>query len=62
MGVDYVVTGFDMEVQPLSYPQCSLTFMRVHSIHRCHEQSLAIRTYAINAVGIDVVSVPKQFA
>ena len=50
MGVDYVVIGFDMEVQP----QCSLTFL--------HEQSFAIRAYAMSAVGINVVSVRKLFA
>ena len=28
---------------------------------RCHEQSFAIRPYAMSAVGIDVVSVHKLF-
>ena len=62
MGVDYVVIGFDMEVQPLvtqkhaaSYSQCSLTFMRERYLHR-------IFAYAKSAVGIDVVSVHKLFA
>ena len=31
-------------------------------LHRCPEQSFAIRTYAMNAVDIDVVSVHKLFA
>ena len=62
MGVDYVVIGFDMEVQPLNYPQCSLTFMRQRYLHRCSEKSCAIRAYAMSAVGIDVVSVRKLFA
>ena len=62
MSVDYVVMGFDMEVQPGVTPQCSLTFMRERCLHRCREQSFAIRAYAISAVGIDVVSVHKIFA
>ena len=41
---------------PISYPQCSLTFMREHYLHRCREQTFAIRAYAMSAVGIDVVS------
>ena len=46
MGVDYVVIGFDMEVQPLV----------THSyLHRSF-------AYAKSAVGIDVVSVHKLFA
>ena len=40
----------------ISYPQCSLTFLRERYLHRCREQSFAIRAYAMNAVGIDVVS------
>ena len=46
----------------ISYPQCRLTFMRERCLHRCHEQSFAIRAYAMSAVGIDVVSVHKLFA
>ena len=46
----------------ISYPQCSLTFMRERYLHRCQEQSFAIRAYAMSAVGIDVVSVHKLFA
>ena len=46
----------------ISYPQCSLTFMRERYLHRCREQSFAIRTFAMSAVGIDVVSVHKLFA
>ena len=46
MGVDYVVIGFDMEVQ----------LLRERCLHRCREQSFAIRAYAMSAVGIDVVS------
>ena len=57
MGVDYVVIGFE-----ISYPQCSLTFMRERYLHRCRDQSFAIRAYAMSAVGIDVVSVHKLFA
>ena len=57
MGVDYVVIG-----TTISYPQCSLTFMRERYLHRCREQSFAIRAYAMSAVGIDVVSVHKLFA
>ena len=49
MGVDYVVIGFDIKVQPLV-------------LHRCREQSFAIRAYAMSAVGIDVVSVHKLYA
>ena len=62
MGVAYVVIGFDMEVQTIIYPQCSLTFLRERYLHRCREQSFAVRTYAMSAVGIDVVSVHKLFA
>ena len=40
----------------ISYPQCSLTFLRECCLHRCLEQSFAIRAYAMSAVGIDVVS------
>ena len=36
--------------------------MRERYLHRCHEQSFAIRAYAMSAVGIDVVSVHKLFA
>ena len=39
----------------ISYPQCSLTFLRERYLHRC-EQSFAIRAYGMSAVGIDVVS------
>ena len=59
MGVDYVVIGFDMDI---SYPPCSLTFMRDRCLHRCREQSFAIRAYAMSVVGIDVVTVHKLFA
>ena len=37
----------------ISYPQCSLTFMRERYLHRCREQSFAIRAYAMSA---DIVS------
>ena len=46
----------------ISNPQCILTFMPERSLHRCHEQSLAILAYAMSAVGIDVVSDHKLFA
>ena len=36
--------------------------MRERFLHRCREQSLAIRAYALSAVGIDVVSDHKLFA
>ena len=36
--------------------------MREDCLHRCHEQSFAIRTYAMSAVGIDVVRVHKILA
>ena len=36
--------------------------MRERYLHRCREQSSAIRAYAMSAVGIDVVSVHKLFA
>ena len=36
--------------------------MRERHLHRCREQSFAIRAYAMSAVGIDVVSVQKLFA
>ena len=39
----------------MSYPQCSLTFMRERYLHRSF-------AYAKSAVGIDVVSVHKLFA
>ena len=45
----------------ISYPQCSLTFLRERYLHSCREQSFAIRAYAMSAVGIDVVSVHKLF-
>ena len=38
---------FDMEVA-----QCSLTFLRERYLHRCREQSFAIRAYAMSTVGI----------
>ena len=62
MGVDFVAISFDMDVQPISYPQCSLTFLCESYLHRYREQSFAIRAYAMSAVGIDVVSVHKLFA
>ena len=62
MGVDYVVIGFDMEVQPLVYPQCSLTFLRERYLHRCCEQSFAICAYAMSAFGIDVVSSHTKYS
>ena len=46
----------------ISYPQCSLTFMREHYLHRCREQSFAIRAFALSTVGIDFVNVHKLFA
>ena len=36
--------------------------MRDRYLHRCREQSFAIRAYAMSAVGIDVVSAHKLFA
>ena len=36
--------------------------MRERYLHRCREQSFAIRAYALSAVGIDVVSDHKLFA
>ena len=64
MGVDYVVIGFPLCSNrfPISYPQCSLTFLPERYLHRCLEQSFAIRAYAMSAVGIDVVSIHKLFA
>ena len=55
MGVDYVVIGFDMEVQ------CSLIFLCERYLHRCREQSFAIRVYAMSAVGIGVVSCHTKY-
>ena len=46
----------------ISYPQCSLTFLRRRYLHRCREQSFAIHAYAMSAVCIDVVSVHKLLA
>ena len=46
----------------ISYPQCSLTFLREHYLHRGREQSFAIRAFAMSAVGINVGSVHKLFA
>ena len=46
----------------ISYPQCSLTFLRERYLHRCREQSFAIRAYAMSAVGIDVVSVSISYS
>ena len=47
MGVDYVVIGFDMEVQPLvTHNACSLTF----------------RLYGMSAVCIDIVNRQRLFA
>ena len=46
MGVDYVVIGFDMEVQPLithnaAWPLCVSAFCidHLHMPHRCHEHT-----------------------
>ena len=36
--------------------------MRELCLHRCREQSFAIRAYDMSAVGIDVVSAHKLFA
>ena len=46
----------------ISYPQCSLTFMRGRYLHRCRGLSFAKCAYVMSAVGIDVVSVRKLFA
>ena len=43
----------------ISYPQCNLTFLHEHFLHRCREQSFVIHAYAMSAVGIYVVSVHK---
>ena len=51
-----IVIGFDMKSTAISYPQCNLTFMRERYLHKCREQSFAIRVYAMSAVGINVVS------
>ena len=40
----------------ISYPQCSSTFLCERYLQRCREQPFAIRAYAMNAVGTDVVS------
>ena len=51
----------------ISYPQCSLTFVlcsrirRERYLHRCREQSSAIRIYTMSAIGLDVVSCHKFF-
>ena len=55
MGVDYVVIGFDIEVQPLVTHNGHNVFMRERYLHRSF-------AYAKGAVGIDVVSVHKLFA
>ena len=66
MGVDYIVIGFDMEVQPL-VTHSSLTFILCSRIwpepylHRSREHSLAIPTYTMSVIGIDVVSGHKLF-
>ena len=39
-----------------------LDLMRERYLHRCNEQSFAIRAYAMSVVGIDVVSGHKLFA
>ena len=63
MGVDYVVVGFDMEVQPLvtrnaAWPLCVSTMcIGVMSSHL-----LFARAYVMSTVGIDVMSVYKLFA
>ena len=36
--------------------------MRERCLHRCREQSFAIRAYAMSAVGIVIVSVHNLFA
>ena len=51
------VIGFNIQVQPLVTHN-----VRECYLHRCREQSFAIRAYAMRAVGIDVVSVHKLFA
>ena len=60
MSVDYVEIGFDMEVQPLAIMQLGLYVERY--LHRCREQSFAIRAYDMSVVVIDVVSVHNLFA
>ena len=54
MGVDYVVIGFDMEVQPLVTHNAA-GLARERYLHRSF-------AYAKSAVGMDVVSVHKLFA
>ena len=38
----------------ISYPQCSLTFLRERYLHRCREQPFAIWAYAMSAVGVSI--------
>ena len=54
MGVDYVVIGFDMEVQPLVTHNAARP-LRERYLHRSF-------AYAKSAVGIDVMSIHKLFA
>ena len=62
MGVDYVVIGFDVEVQPLVTHNAAWP-LRVSAIYiDVVSNSFAIRTCAMSAVGIDVVSVHKLVA
>ena len=57
MGVDYVVIGFDMEIQPLPTMQLDLYALWCERyLRRYREPSKAIPTYAMSAIGIDVVS------
>ena len=57
MGVDYVVIGFDMEVQPLITHNATDLYLHDCYLQRCREKSKAIH---IRAIGIDVVSGHKQ--
>ena len=62
MGVDYVVIGFDMEVQPLATHNAARPLcMRAICIDVVSNH-FAIRAYAMSAVAIDVVSIDKLFA
>ena len=46
---------------PLTYESGALPIVLRGPVHRCREQSFAIRAYAMSTVGINVVSVHKLF-
>ena len=52
MGVNYIVIGFDMEVQPLVTNNATWPLCRERCSNKCRVQSYAVSTNDVSAIGI----------